>query len=628
MAQAVRRSWSGAPLSSAWWMPPWTTRARTARARLPWSGEPGIGKTRMLAELEARAAARGPARALGESPPSSRASCRSGSSWTRSTSTSRRSSRAASTRSDQQTLAELAHVLPSLSARTAAAPAAATTATAPIAPSAGSSESLAASKPLVLRSGRPPLGGLRVDRAARRAAAPPASPRRCCSRWRVRPRQLPERLSAALERAHRGRRPDPPRARTPCPRRRPASCSARASTRPRRPRSTRRPAATPSTSQQLARAPRAPETAPAAGGVSMAGVEVPRAVAAALTEELALLSDPTRRVLEGAAVAGDPFEPELAAAAAGIPEPAAIDALDELLHARPRARHRRAAPLPLPPPARPRAPSTRPLPAAGGSARTSAAAEALAARGAPAAARAHHVEYCRPATATSSPSRSCAKPGEAAAARTPATAARWFAGGAAAAARRPRLLTSGSRCSSALPGRRSPPGDFARAPLSRCSRACELLPERARPAMRVRAHRRVRLDREPARAPPARPMRGSRPRSSELPDPSSPQAAALILELGDRRLLPPGATTRCADWAQRALDGRRAARRRSLHARAAAAATRSPRWSPEVSAEAERELRRSARRRDRRDDRRRARRPRPASVNNLAAPRCYLDRLA
>jgi HAD superfamily hydrolase (TIGR01509 family) len=35
-------------------------------------------------------------------------------------------------------------------------------------------------------------------------------------------------------------------------------------------------------------------------------------------------------VLQGAAVAGDPFEPELAAAAAGVPEREALDVLDEL----------------------------------------------------------------------------------------------------------------------------------------------------------------------------------------------------------------------------------------------------------------------------------------------------------
>ena len=46
--------------------------------------------------------------------------------------------------------------------------------------------------------------------------------------------------------------------------------------------------------------------------------QVPRDVTAALAEELALLSDDGRRLLQGAAVAGDPFVPELAAAAAEI----------------------------------------------------------------------------------------------------------------------------------------------------------------------------------------------------------------------------------------------------------------------------------------------------------------------
>jgi tetratricopeptide (TPR) repeat protein len=55
------------------------------------------------------------------------------------------------------------------------------------------------------------------------------------------------------------------------------------------------------------------------------------AIAASLSEELTLLSDGGRLVLEGAAVAGDPFEPVLAAAAAAISEAAAMDAVDELL---------------------------------------------------------------------------------------------------------------------------------------------------------------------------------------------------------------------------------------------------------------------------------------------------------
>jgi tetratricopeptide (TPR) repeat protein len=144
--------------------------------------------------------------------------------------------------------------------------------------------------------------------------------------------------------------------------------------------------------QQLARAPQSAATASADGaGVSLAGVEVPGAVAAALRGELALLSDSDRRVLEGAAVAGDPFEPELAAAAAGVPEMDALDALDELL------RRDLVRPTEVPRRFRFRHPLVRGAvyEAAPGGWRLSAherSAAALADRGAPATARAHHVE--------------------------------------------------------------------------------------------------------------------------------------------------------------------------------------------------------------------------------------------
>ena len=82
--------------------------------------------------------------------------------------------------------------------------------------------------------------------------------------------------------------------------------------------------------EQLARAP-VGTAMPAAGDVSVSGVQVPPMVAAALTEELALLSESSRRVLDGASVAGDPFEPELAAVAAGVSEQQTIKAVDELL---------------------------------------------------------------------------------------------------------------------------------------------------------------------------------------------------------------------------------------------------------------------------------------------------------
>jgi DNA-binding CsgD family transcriptional regulator/tetratricopeptide (TPR) repeat protein len=59
--------------------------------------------------------------------------------------------------------------------------------------------------------------------------------------------------------------------------------------------------------------------------------EVPPAVASALAEELALLVPPARRLLQGAAVVGDPFELEIAAVAASMAEGDTLQALDELL---------------------------------------------------------------------------------------------------------------------------------------------------------------------------------------------------------------------------------------------------------------------------------------------------------
>src|SRR4051794_28797890 len=63
--------------------------------------------------------------------------------------------------------------------------------------------------------------------------------------------------------------------------------------------------------------------------VRLAGLEVPPQVVAALTEELATLSGPAHAVLDAASVAGDPFELDLVAVAADMPEPAVLDALDE-----------------------------------------------------------------------------------------------------------------------------------------------------------------------------------------------------------------------------------------------------------------------------------------------------------
>ena len=58
---------------------------------------------------------------------------------------------------------------------------------------------------------------------------------------------------------------------------------------------------------------------------------VPATVLGALEAELATVSPDARRLLDAAAVAGDPFEPRLTAAIAELAEPAALTALDELL---------------------------------------------------------------------------------------------------------------------------------------------------------------------------------------------------------------------------------------------------------------------------------------------------------
>ena len=83
--------------------------------------------------------------------------------------------------------------------------------------------------------------------------------------------------------------------------------------------------------QQLARADGAGGDGAWLAGVGLEEVGVPTAVIASLAEELGLLSDDTRSVLRGAAVSGDPFELDLAAAAAGVSDAVAMDAFDELL---------------------------------------------------------------------------------------------------------------------------------------------------------------------------------------------------------------------------------------------------------------------------------------------------------
>jgi ATP/maltotriose-dependent transcriptional regulator MalT len=174
--------------------------------------------------------------------------------------------------------------------------------------------------------------------------------------------------------------------------------------------------------EQLARSPDYAAETSGAAEISLSGV--PAAVVASLGEELSLLSGEGRLLLQGAAVAGDPFEPELAAAAAATSEAAAIDLLDELLRVdlvrttdvprRFRFRH---------PLVRHALYETSP-----GAWRLGAherCAEALAARGTSATARAHHIER----SAREGDLAAAAvlrEAGEAAAPLAPASAAQWF----------------------------------------------------------------------------------------------------------------------------------------------------------------------------------------------------------
>ena len=241
----------------------------------------------------------------------------------------------------------------------------------------------------------------------------------------LRPRQTPNRLAAALERAHRAAALarielgglTPVEARELLGERFDADDAAGLY---------EESGGNPFYLEQLARSPERAAGASPAPGISLLGLEVPPAVAASLGEELALLSAETRLILEGAAVAGDPFEPELAAAAAATSEAAAMHAVDELLELdlirttdvprRFRFRHplvRRAV-----------------YEATAGGWRLGAherCAEALAVRGMTAAARAHHVER----SARQGDLAAVAvlrEAGEAAARLAPESAARWFEG--------------------------------------------------------------------------------------------------------------------------------------------------------------------------------------------------------
>jgi ATP/maltotriose-dependent transcriptional regulator MalT len=396
-------------------------RGRPAAIEL--TGEPGIGKTRLLAELAARADASGRLVLSGSASELERdlpfsVFVDALDEYLQGLDPIRMA------RLDEDVRMELAHVFPSLSARATAGEVAlqheryrthrAVRALL---------EHLAATRPLVLVLDDLHWGDpASVELLGALLRRPPGEA--VLMALALRPRQVPERLSAALERAHR------------------TGALTRIELGPLTPVEAREllgatvdvadatvlyeeSGGNPLYLEQLARSrDRAGGNSPA-HAISLSPIGVPSAVAASLGEELALLSDDGRRVLKGAAVAGDPFEPELAAAAAATSEAAAMDAVDELLRLdlvrttdvprRFRFRHpilRRAV-----------------YEAAAGGWRLGAherCADALAARGATPGARAHHIER----SAREGDLAAVAvlrEAGEAATRLAPASAASWFA---------------------------------------------------------------------------------------------------------------------------------------------------------------------------------------------------------
>jgi DNA-binding CsgD family transcriptional regulator len=169
---------------------------------------------------------------------------------------------------------------------------------------------------------------------------------------------------------------------------------------------------------------RAPVPAAAEPGAEADDVGVPPAVAAALGQEIGGLSERARRLGWGAAVAGEPFDLDLAAAAADLAEADALAAIDDLLAAKV------AGPTDIARRYRFRHPLVRRAvyDGAGEAWRLQAharAAAALADRPGALSARAHHVERSA-RVGDAAAAAVLEQAGHQAAARAPAVAARWF----------------------------------------------------------------------------------------------------------------------------------------------------------------------------------------------------------
>ncbi|TML33424.1 MAG: LuxR family transcriptional regulator, partial [Actinobacteria bacterium] len=162
-----------------------------------------------------------------------------------------------------------------------------------------------------------------------------------------------------------------------------------------------------------------------AGRAGDAATAIPPVVSTVIQQEIDALPEAARTLLHAAAVAGEPIEPDLAAEIAELPESDALAALDALVA------EDLVRPLEEPRRFRFRHPIVRRAvyESAGAGWRLAAharAAAALAERGAPAMARAHHVERSAPVGDEQAIALLTAA-AEEAASRAPDSAAEWFA---------------------------------------------------------------------------------------------------------------------------------------------------------------------------------------------------------
>ncbi len=266
----------------------------------------------------------------------------------------------------------------------------------------------------------------------------------------------------------------------------------------------------------------------AVGSVAGTGAaRIPAAVQGALAEEVAVLSPRAHALIQGAAVAGDPFEVGLAATVGDGPEGEELAAIDELLDAD------LVRPSPIPRRFEFRHPLVRHAvyEAAGPGWRIGAharAAAALAAQGASVGSRAHHVELsARPGDVAAG--GLLVEAADAAAGRAPAAAARWYE---AALRIMPETASTRPRRVEVLVGLARTLESVGRLDESRAALvdALALVP--------VDAHaRRVGLMVNCARLEQVLGRHGDAQRRlhqalTELPDPASAEAAELKVELG------------------------------------------------------------------------------------------------